>query len=350
MTTPPPGLEVRELDVHDDAAFDAWHAVYAAAERHDLDDFATVWQVEELRVAMRATASHSCSGGWSGHLDGEVVAAGWMRTPLLDNLELAEVAVHVLPHARRRGVGSAVLDVLESAAAARGRRVLTGLCGWPSAAGPGGDGASGPSFARVRGYDLALTEVQRELWLPVDDAVLARLADDAAPAHAAYTLRSWVGPVPDDLLAGWAALTSSLATEAPTGDLDLEPEAVSTEAVREREATLVAQGRTKLNTVALTGDGEVVAYTDLATTVHEPGRAYQWGTLVQTAHRGHRLGIAVKVANLRLLQRERPDIVRLTTYNAEVNTHMVAVNEALGFRPVAWLGDFQKKLGGPGPS
>ena len=49
-------------------------------------------------------------------------------------------------------------------------------------------------------------------------------------------------------------------------------------------------------------------------------------------------------AILRLLQRERPDIVRLTTYNAEVNSHMIAVNEALGFRPVARLGDFQKKL------
>ena len=90
--------------------------------------------------------------------------------------------------------------------------------------------------------------------------------------------------------------------------------------------------------------GVVVAYTDLATTVHEPGRAYQWGTLVHRAHRGHRLGVAVKVANLRLLQSERPDIVRLTTYNAEVNAHMIGVNEALGFRPVARLGDFQKRL------
>ena len=51
-------------------------------------------------------------------------------------------------------------------------------------------------------------------------------------------------------------------------------------------------------------------------------------------HRGHRLGVAVKVANLRLLQRERPDITRLTTYNAEVNSHMIGVNEALGFRPL----------------
>jgi RimJ/RimL family protein N-acetyltransferase len=89
----------------------------------------------------------------------------------------------------------------------------------------------------------------------------------------------------------------------------------------------------------------VVAYSDLATTVHEPGRAYQWGTLVAPAHRGHRLGVAVKVANLRLLGSERPDVTRVTTYNAEVNTHMVGVNEALGFRPVARLGDFQKKLG-----
>jgi RimJ/RimL family protein N-acetyltransferase len=195
------------------------------------------------------------------------------------------------------------------------------------------------------GFGLALSEVQRELPLPVADEVLAGLADDAAPAHAAYTLRSWSGPVPDELLHGWAEITSTLATEAPTGDLELEPEAVSTEAVREREATIARQGRTKYNTVALSASGEVVAYSDLATTVHEPGRAYQWGTLVHRAHRGHRLGLAVKVANLRLLQRERPDVTRLTTYNAEVNAHMIGVNEALGFRPVARLGDFQKKLG-----
>ena len=32
------------------------------------------------------------------------------------------------------------------------------------------------------------------------------------------------------------------------------------------------------------------------------------------------------------------------TYNAEVNDHMIAVNEQMGFRPVARLGEFQKKL------
>ena len=30
--------------------------------------------------------------------------------------------------------------------------------------------------------------------------------------------------------------------------------------------------------------------------------------------------------------------------HAEVNDHMIAVNEQMGFRPVARLGEFQKKL------
>ena len=337
-------LEIVPLDPFDDAALDAWHHVYALAERHDLGAAATAWQVEELRVLMQDTGSRARSFGWTAVLDGSAVGAAWMRTPLLDNLELAEVAVHVHPDHRRRGTGSTLLALLESEARARGRRVLMGLASWAHDAGPAGSGASGPEFARAAGFDLALTEVQRELRLPVEESVLAGLADDAARAHPAYTLRSWSGPVPDDLLEGWARLTSTLVTEAPTGDLEVEQEAASTDAVREQEAVIERQGRTKYNTVALSATGEVVAYSDLATTIHEPGRAYQWGTLVDPAHRGHRLGVAVKVANLQLLQRERPDVRRLTTYNAEVNSHMIGVNEAMGFRPVARLGDFQKKL------
>jgi len=341
----PDGPELRVLDPGDEAAFAAWHHVYVTSARHELGDVATPWQLEELRATIQDPARHTRSDAWSAVVDGQTVGAGWMRTPLLDNLELAEVDVHVLPAHRRRGVGAALLAGLEEEARARGRRVLTGLSSWPYASGSTGAGASGPEFARATGFELALSEVQRELPLPVAEEVLARLADDAAHAPAAYALRSWSGPVPEELLDGWAEITSTLATEAPTGDLELEPEAVSAEAVREREATVARQGRTKYNTVALSAAGEVVAYSDLATTVHEPGRAYQWGTLVHRAHRGHRLGLAVKVANLRLLQRERPDITRLTTYNAEVNAHMIGVNEALGFRPVARLGDFQKKLG-----
>lgn len=341
-------LRIVEVDPFDDAALDAWHAVYAAAETFGYEDTATPWQLGEARVLLQEPTSDTWAAAWSGVLgDGpgaSVVAAGWMGTPLRDNLERADVTVHVLPEHRRRGHGTAMLAHLEGVARERGRSILLTEAHHAYAAGPAGAGEPGPEFARARGFTLGLGDVQRELRLPVAEALLDRLAAEAAPHCAAYTLRSWVGPVPDELLDGWAEVTASLMTEAPVGDLALEPEVPDPHGVREREGSVARQGRTTYNTVALDVDGAVAAYTELVTTVHEPGRAYQWGTLVRRAHRGHRLGLAVKVANLRLLQAERPDIALVTTYNAEVNDHMIGVNELLGFSPVARLAELQKLL------
>ena len=52
------------------AALDAWHHVYAIAERHDLGEAATTWQVEEVRVLMQDTGSRARSFGWTAVLDG----------------------------------------------------------------------------------------------------------------------------------------------------------------------------------------------------------------------------------------------------------------------------------------
>ena len=256
----------------------------------------------------------------------------------------AELDVLVLPEAQRRGYGAAMLAHLETEAAARGRTLLQAEAAWSYDAGADGTGAAGAEFARSHGYALGISDVKRVLALPIADALLDELAAEAAPHHAAYTLRSWVGPVPDELAEGWMRLTSTLMTEAPTGDIEREPEVASVAALRENEAMVAAQGRTKFNTVALDDDAEVVAYSDVVTSVHEPGRAYQWGTLVRRDARGHRLGLAVKVANLRMLQEQQPDLGQIVTYNAEVNGHMIGVNERLGYRSVARLGEFQKRL------
>jgi len=169
------------------------------------------------------------------------------------------------------------------------------------------------------------------------------MAGMAEPHHRAYTLRSWVGTVPDELVAGWAVLDASLETEAPVGGLDLEPQRAEVSSVRESEDLIARQGRTSFHTVALDRGGGVAGYTHIVVSGAD-GNAYQWGTLVRRQDRGHRLGLALKVANLRLLQRERPEVPSVTTYNAESNVHMVAVNDALGFVPVERLGEFQKRL------
>ena len=58
------------------------------------------------------------------------------------------------------------------------------------------------------------------------------------------------------------------------------------------------------------------------------------GTLVRRDHRGHRLGTAVKIANLRALQQARPEATEVKTQNAETNAWMVGINVRLGFGPV----------------
>jgi len=336
-------IDIVEVDFFDDSALDAWHRVYEAAEQASGPGVAATWQLEEVRALMQRRGLRFWDGGYAGWVDGRLVTVGWVRLSLLDNTDRAELAVHTLPEERRRGYGAAMLAHLEGVARERGRTTMFGESSWPYAAGPSGAGQPGAEFARAAGYDLALGDVKRRLELPVPDVLLDELAAEAAAHHDGFTLHSWVGPVPDELVDGWARLNASLTTEAPTGDLTVEAEYADGSTVREAEALVAAQGRTKYNTVALDADGELVAFSDLATTIHEPGRAYQWGTLVRPDARGHRLGLAVKVANQRLLQRERPDIRELITYNAEVNSHMIGVNERLGFVPVARLGEFQKR-------
>ena len=123
-------------------------------------------------------------------------------------------------------------------------------------------------------------------------------------------------------------------SEAPTGDADVEDENWTPERLRAKEERAATAGRRDVRTFALTRDGEVAAMTELFVNVSMPHRGFQSGTLVVPAHRGHRLGLAVKVANQRALVDRFPELEWIITGNADVNAHMNAINDRLGFRVV----------------
>ena len=101
----------------------------------------------------------------------------------------------------------------------------------------------------------------------------------------------------------------------------------------------------RLTTVAVhRSTGDVVAYTDLMLPSGAPGMAWQWGTLVHREHRGHRLGMAVKVENLRRLQADHPERRRVVTGNDDTNSWMVSINEDLGFRIVELCPAYQRAV------
>lgn len=333
-------MTILEVLPGDDELLAAWHRVYAEAQRHGRP-WATPWQLDELRADLAAGGRRRRLRMFAG-LEGEqVVCTGQIGMPLLDNVTTATLEVSTAPTARRRGHGAAMLQHLLGVGEEGGRSVFFAEIGYPYDGAPDGAGAPGPDFAVRHGFRFALGDVQRVLGLPVGEDVLDSLAAGAATHHAGYRIEVFPLPVPDRWLASYVALDARVQTDAPTGDLVVEPQVADVAAHREFEELLAAQGRTAYAAVALDGKGDVVAYTCTVAPAAEPERCYQWGTLVHPDHRGHRLGLAVKVANLRQLQRAEPERRLLVTFNAESNERMVAVNDLLGFRPVERLGEFQ---------
>jgi len=339
------GLQISRVDVYDDAALSGWWQTRSGGLAHDLGRHATFWQLAELRVFMRTHRLEVETELYAAVLDGQVVAAAQLDLPQLDNRTLADIDVVVHPDHRRQGHGSALLAHVEAAARSHGRTGFTAICTWPYAEPADGAGNPGMAFARRHDYATSLGDVQRELVLPVDDALLTELAAEAADHADDYEVRAWIAPCPDDLLKSFIGLSSRLVTEAPMGSMEWEQRTTDLDAARNQVEVQTAAGRTVFQSAAITPDGEVVAYSELALAAYDPSWAIQWGTLVDPAHRGHRLGLAVKVAALQLMQRD-PRVTgrRIVTWNAAENDHVIGINQRLGFEPVCGGAELLKKV------
>ena len=276
---------------------------------------------------------------------GTPVAAARASFPLLDNTEQCLVLVAVHPAYRRRGHGRTLFDFLVERARVEGRTRLLTEVAEPLV---DGDSAPGPAFATRLGATRALDEIRRMLRLDhLDDARLEALEAEARSRSAGYETVSWIGPTPGDLVDDHAQLMGRMSVDAPMGELGWEPEAWDAGRVREQERLLTKQRRTRLMTaVRHEESGRLVAFSALGVSQLRSDPAYQWDTIVLREHRGHRLGMLAKVVNTRLLRKEVPEARRVVTWNAESNTHMVAINDVLGFRPVERLAEWIYEIPG----
>ena len=163
------------------------------------------------------------------------------------------------------------------------------------------------------------------------------------PTH--YRVLTFEAPWPAEYLEDQCALFRCMSTDEPHGDEGHEEEIWDAERVGENDALRVARGARYLIAVAQhVASGRLVACTELAIGADSPGQAFQMLTVVEPEHRGHRLGLAVKLANLEQLARRAPEVRVIITGNASVNAPMIAVNEMMGFE-VASRGNFwQKRL------
>jgi GNAT superfamily N-acetyltransferase len=332
-------MEVRPLDLKDDAQVRAFYDVSWRAEMEDGRPWNGHWTYDELASTLRDTTPAHQVAGLAAYDGDRLVGAGIATWSDLDNLDKGYVFPMVDPPARGRGVGGVLVEALVEHHRAAGRTIVTSEAAY---AGPEDDRAAPVRFAASHGFHVASTEIQRQLRLPVDEAFLAAVDAEGAPYRDGYTVTTFVDDLPDELLPSYCALVNQLVVDAPSGEVDYEANALTPESMREQMAIQRRIPRRVYRSLAIR-DGEAVAQSDLALQT-EGDTAIQWGTYVHRDHRGHRLGAAVKVATLRAVQRERPDIRRVDTSNDETNSWMVAINERLGFEVLAVAPSFVRHL------
>jgi len=265
-----------------------------------------------------------------------------------ENLELARVELRVLPAHRRRGIGSSLVAAVEQLVTAVGRTELGGMDETPVRADC--EDAAGP-FATRHGFTFTQEMVRRELRLPLSRPHARALADNPKSRPPGYSLLTFADRWPDELIEDRCELGRRMSTDIPTGGQELDEEIWDAARVRQIEATLAAQNRAKVITVARHDDsGRLAGFTEIAVPLGAPESVWQHDTLVMREHRGHGLGFAMKVANLAALERRFAAARTVSTWNAAENAPMIAVNDELGFEVAARSNYWLKKLERPAPA
>jgi len=254
---------------------------------------------------------------------GAPVGCYLLELPELDNTKTAWLLPVVAVSRRRSGIGHALLRHSAARAARAGRTLMFGDSGAES---------PGAEFARACGARQGLIDVRRVLDVAaLADGHLRRLRESAEPAAAGYSLVSWLGPVPEVYLGQVAAINTAMA-DAPLSPGE-EPAYWDADRVATSDRRIIAQGIRQYSVGArCDASGELAALTQLGVDPVCPEWGHQGLTAVTRPHRGHRLGLLVKVAMLEQLASCEPQLGRIITDNTDTNEHMIAINAELGYQ------------------
>lgn len=314
------------------------------------------WDVDdEAHLASEREDTEAVHRRWLAYVDDAPVGFLAAGTSLVDSPESATVAVFVLPEHRGRGVATALIEAFKADPPPGLTRVKawveTPITDGATLSPPSGHGAIDPDHPGVRlalkhGLRLGIVErVSRyDFATPLVDPADA-LAEAQARAGDEYEALAWEGPSLEELLAGQAVLKERMAVDQPLGDLAVVETTWDAARLRERERVTLLTNRLFHAVVRHVPSGTVAAVSEMALDRSNPEAFVdQYDTIVLPEHRGRRLGMLVKAANLVQVREAVPTATSIVTWNAAENRYMLDVNEALGFYPILISGGFEAQL------
>jgi GNAT superfamily N-acetyltransferase len=265
-----------------------------------------------------------------------VIGVLQVRLPRWDNRHLAVVEVFVDPAVRRQGLGRGLFEAAVARVRAEGRTVVI-VQAWdrPHAAG----------FAAALGLERASDEAQRRLdvW-SLDRSALTPLRVEVGQRSDRYATLRVFGATPEDLVTALLRVTEAI-NDAPIDAMDVQDEVFPEGRLRAFESAQLARGRRTYRVVVRHRDsGELAGHTLVCVDGEHPWVGWQLDTSVLAAHRGHRLGLRLKLEMLDWLAEAEPQLRTLDTWNAASNAHMIAVNGRVGFRLMGRAAAWQLRL------
>lgn len=275
---------------------------------------------------------------YASHSD-EPIALLEVHLPTRDNRHLVWGNIVVHPDDRRRGHGSELLAALVRRAESEHRGTV-----WLGAA---EDDPGARAFLEHHGFHYASHDARRrQVLAEVDQDVVARLHAQASEAAEDYVLERLVPPVPDEVLEQLVEVTAAI-NDAPMGDLTFEDEAFDLARLQDIETARVGRGDRIYRIAARhRRTGVIGGHTLVGLNPLDATHAGQGDTAVHRDHRGHRLGLLLKIEMMRWLAEVEPQITEITTWNQADNRYMIDVNEAIGYRLSRVFAAYERSLSG----
>ena len=260
----------------------------------------------------------------------EVVFPSW------DNLHMGFVGVTVDPDVRRQGIGRQLFELGADRVAAAGRTLVVA---------DSFDIPASRAFAAAVGLSQAAVEIQRHQDLRTLDWDRLDQEFQVAERHATdYELVRLFGATPEHLVSDVVGMSEAI-NDAPIDDWEVDDEVFSPARLRAWETAQAARRHRLYRVVARDRrTGVLAGHTLVGVDSERPWFGFQYDTSVVRAHRGHRLGVCLKIDMLRWLGTAEPQLRVLDTWNFASNDHMVAINERLGYRIVARGFGWQRRL------
>lgn len=259
--------------------------------------------------------------------DSEIVANGsaeFLRTP--ENQHLMDFEIDVLPERRCQGIGRSLLALIAEAAHRENRRVMI--------TSTSGNVPAGEAFVKHLGARLGLTSRTHQLDLrDLNRGLIERWQLRARDRASGFDIELWTDEIPEEHIEAFAKLFEAMNL-APRGDLDVEDFHWTPEHLRESQRSDRARGtQSWIMVVRERETGALAGFTQVVWHPNRPENVDQRSTVVLPQYQNRGLGRWLKAAMLEKVLRDRPQVKRVRTGNADVNAPMLRINQELGFKP-----------------